>query len=71
MALVFTLVLLLQVVASVALLGLRPGVGSSWLLALQVGLVLAFGTLALYAHVYLRDARREDLARRKQSERQG
>ncbi|HUR25320.1 MAG TPA: hypothetical protein VM327_04815 [Candidatus Thermoplasmatota archaeon] len=63
MALVFAVVCLLQLVLSVSLLGLRPGRGSYLLVILQLGLVLAFAGLAVYANANLRQARRGDRQR--------
>ena len=59
MSLVFAVVCLVQLVLSVAWLGLRPGRGSYVLIILQLALVLAFAGLAVYANVHLRQARRE------------
>ena len=65
MALAFSLVCLLQLVLSVALLGLRPGRGSYALLVLQLGLILAFAALAVYANVHRREALRQERERKR------
>lgn len=56
MAIVFACVSLAQLVLSFALLGLRPGPGSTWLIVFQVVLMLAFVALAVYADRQLRAA---------------
>lgn len=63
MALVFALVCLVQLVLSVAWLGLRPGRGSYLLIILQLALVLAFAGLAVYANSHLQQVRREQRER--------
>jgi hypothetical protein len=69
MAIVFAVVCLAQLALSVALLGLRPGGGSTWLLVFQGVLVLAFAGLAVYADRHQRAAARQDLERRRASRR--
>ena len=63
MALVFAVVCLAQLVLSLVLLGLQPGRGSYVLIIVQLGLVLAFAGLAVYANAnrrqVLRQQRRE------------
>ena len=59
MGLVFAIVSLLQLVLSIALVGLRPGRGSYALIVLQLALVLAFAGLAVYANSQLRQVRRQ------------
>jgi hypothetical protein len=63
MALVFAVVCLAQLVLSLVLLGLHPGRGSYALIIVQLGLVLAFAGLSVYADSQrkqvLRDQRRD------------
>jgi len=63
MALAFAGVCLLQLVLTLALLGLQPGRGSYALVIVQLGLVLAFAGLAVYANGQRRQALREQRRR--------
>ena len=64
MALVFAGLCLVQLALSFMLLGLEPGQGSYAILIVQLGLVLAFAALAVYANANRRQAERARLRER-------